>query len=294
MRNIAYYLFLLFSLTSYAQEEFSVYFESNRFDLKKAEHDRLQNFIKSNREVKVVAIDGYTDEDGSSGFNDTLAKKRVDFIYSMVKPKLKIRDDFKTRSFGERHKHSKIKAANRKVAIYYIQAKDLAREDEILGIKKEAAAVNARKIPKYRNEISVQNPDGKSEVLKLDIQFMEKLAMAKAGEKLVLENLNFQLNTFAVTKESRPKMHELLEVMLQNPKMKIQVRGHICCMANDRQDLSGKRAKAIARFLELNGIAGDRISFKGLGVSEPLFAIPEKTEQERAANRRVEIEIVEN
>ena len=293
-KTALYIIFLFFSLVAQAQEEFSVYFDSNKYELKKQENEKLQNFIYTNKEVKIVAINGYTDEDGTSGFNDTLAQKRVNFIYETIKGKLKIRDDFKTRSFGERHKHSKVKAENRKVVIYFLQAKDLPRENEILGIKEEPVVKKPKEMPKYPQKITIQNPNGTSSELVFDIAFMEKLTIAKPGEKLKLDNLNFQLNTFAITNDSRPKMYELLEVMKRNQQMKIQIQGHICCMQNDKQDLSTKRAKAIARFLEINGIDKDRVTYKGFGVTEPLFAIPEKSEEERAANRRVEIEIIEN
>lgn len=294
MKNTALYIFFLFfSLVAQAQEEFSVYFDSNKYELKKKENERLQNFINTNKEVKIVAINGYTDEDGTTAFNDTLAQKRVDFIYGIINGKLKIRDDFKTRSFGERHRQSKIKSENRKVTIYFLLAKDLPRENEILGIKEEVVK-KQREIPKYPQKMTLQNPNGTTSELVFDVAFMERLTVAKPGEKIKLENLNFQLNTFAITNDSRPKMYELLEVMKRNPQMKIQIQGHICCMQNDKQDLSTKRAKAIARFLEMNGIDKDRVTYKGFGVTEPLFAIPEKSEEERAANRRVEIEIIEN
>ena len=277
-----------------AQEEFSIYFDSNKLEIKKTENAKLDSWINSNKEVKIVAINGYTDEDGTSGFNDTLAQKRVNQIFNLVKNKVKIREDFKTRSFGERHKHSKIKAENRKVTIYFLLEKDLAREDEILGIKKEIPVVKPRELPKYPSAITVKNPNGTSSELKFDTAFMDKITVAKAGEKFKLENLNFQLNTFAIMPESRSKMYELLEIMKQNPQMKIEIQGHICCMQNDKQDLSTKRAKAIAKFLEFNGIADERVTFKGFGVTQPMFKIPETSEVERAGNRRVEIEILEN
>lgn len=292
--KIIYFFFLLFPILIQAQEEFSVYFDSNKFDLKKTETTKLETWINSNKEVKIVAINGYTDEDGTSGFNDTLAQRRVSQIFNLVKNKVKIREDFKTRSFGERHKHSKIKAENRKVTIYYLLEKDLPREDEILGIKKKVEVSKPRQMPKYPSAITVKNPNGTSTELKFDVAFMEKVTLAKTGEKLKLENLNFQLNTFAIIPDSRSKMYELLEIMKQNPQLKIEVQGHICCMTNDKQDLSTKRAKAIAKFLEFNGIADERVTFKGFGVTQPIYAIPEKTEEERAGNRRVEIEIVAN
>ena len=274
-----------------AQEQFAVFFDSNKSELKKSESDKLQNWMKSHADVKIVAINGYTDEDGTTGFNDTLAQKRVGFVFSNVKDKIKIREDFKTRSFGELHNLSKNKAENRKVSIFYIEAKDLAREDEILGIKKE---IKERPIVSYPTQISIDNPNGTKSEYHLDVNFMRQIANAKAGEKLKIDNLNFIINTFAVVNESRGKLYELLLVMKRNPGLKIEIQGHLCCMPKDRTDLSTQRAKAIYNFLVTNNIEKSRLSYKGFGSAQPVFPLPEKDEAERAANRRVEIAIVSN
>jgi outer membrane protein OmpA-like peptidoglycan-associated protein len=123
---------------------------------------------------------------------------------------------------------------------------------------------------------------------------MKLLNDAKPGEKLKLENLNFVLNTYAIVNESRGKLYELLMVMQKNSKLKINIEGHLCCILVDKMDLSTQRAKSVYKFLEINGIDKTRMSYKGFGSTIPLFPIPEKTEDERAANRRVEIEVIEN
>ena len=287
-------LFLIFSLANAsAQEQFSIYFESNRHDLTGNQSSSLQNWIGANPNIKIVGIHGFTDEDGTSGFNDTLARKRVDYIYGMIKDKLKIREDFKTRSFGEKHQLSKNKAENRKVTLFFLEPKDIPHEDEILGIKVEIPE-KPKPEKKYPEKLTFTNPDGTKSEYKLDTNFMRMVDQAKPGEKLKLENLNFRINTFAVLPESRAKMYELLVVLENNPALKIDIQGHLCCMPNDRLDLSTQRAKAIYNFLIGNEIAKNRLSYKGFGSTQPIFPIPEKDETQRAANRRVEIMIVEN
>ncbi|RZJ67453.1 MAG: OmpA family protein [Flavobacterium sp.] len=273
-----------------AQEQFSVYFDTNRHDLKPVEHDRLGKWISDNPEVKIVAINGYTDEDGSTGHNDTLAQKRVNAIHDMVKGKIRIRGDFKKRSFGELHKHSANKAENRKATIYYLLEKDIARENEILGSKPSAE----KRVVTYPETITVNNADGSKSEYKLNVEFMTRMTNAKTGEKLTIANLNFVINTFAIVADSRSKLYELLLVLQRNPNLRIDIQGHLCCSPKDHTDLSTKRAKAIYSFLLNNGIDKTRLSYKGFGTNNPLHAIPEKNEEERAANRRVEIEIVGN
>jgi outer membrane protein OmpA-like peptidoglycan-associated protein len=294
MKNyINYILFLFLVNASFAQEQFSIYFESNKHEPVIKENRRLQQWILENPTSKIVAINGYTDEDGTSGYNDTLAKKRVDFIFNEVKNYIKIREDFKSRSFGENFKQSANKSENRKVTIYYILEKDLPRENVILGIKEEKTIEPKVEI-EYPEKLVFDNPNGTKSEFKLDRAFMKKVGNATVGEKLTIDNLNFIVNTFAVVPESRGKLYELLLVMQSNPKLKIEIQGHLCCMPTDRVDLSTKRAKSIYSFLIANDVYSARLSYKGFGSTQPIYPLPEKNEAERAANRRVEIVIVEN
>jgi outer membrane protein OmpA-like peptidoglycan-associated protein len=287
-----FFLFIVSSIS--AQEQFSVYFDSNKFDLTTKEKQSLNNWVSANKNNKIVAIHGFTDEVGTTGFNDTLAQKRVDFIFQNVKNQIKIREDFKTRSFGESFNQSVNKAENRKVTIFYILEKDLPREDEILGIKKVVKEERPKPEIVYPEKLVFENPNGTKSEFKLDRVFMKTMGEAKPGEKLKIENLNFIINTFAVVNESRGKMYELLLVLQRNPQMKIEIHGHLCCMPVDRTDLSTQRAKAIYNFLIQNEIDKSRLSYKGFGSTQPIYPLPEKSEEERAANRRVEILIVEN
>ncbi len=293
IRSVLIILTLIFSIAVQSQEQFSVYFDSNKFDLSPTENKELQNWIKQNSTSKILAINGYTDEDGSTQYNDSLALKRVEKVYQIVKDKIKIREDFKTRSFGENFQQSKNKSENRKVTLHYIKAADIPREDEILGLKSKKV-VKVKKPIVFPDKVVIDNFNGTKSEYKLDVKFMEELCYAEPGTKLQLNNLNFIANTFAVVKESRGKLYELLLVMQERPDMVISIQGHLCCVSVDRKDLSTQRAKAVKQFLELNGIDKMRMSFKGFGSSIPLFPLPEKNEEEKAANRRVEIEVIQN
>lgn len=288
MKKFIFLQVIFLPIIASAQDQFSVYFDSNKHELKQKEADRLNVWVTQNKTSKVLAINGYTDEDGSVGLNDSLAQRRVSHVFDIVKGRVNTRDDFKTRSFGKLHKHSPVKAENRKVVIYYLQEKDLATENEVLGIKPEPAPVI-----KYPSKIVVTTPRGNEEI-KLDVDFMKKVGEAKPGDKLILYNLNFFENTFAITPDSRPKMYELLEIMKLHKKMKIKLQGHICCQKGDPTKLSYQRAKAMMMFLTRNGIDKARITFEGLGTTQPINPLPEKNEEERAQNRRVEILVVEN
>lgn len=57
------------------------------------------------------------------------------------------------------------------------------------------------------------------------------------------------------------------------------------------QALSDKRAAAVATYLSGHGVARARIASRGLGESVPLYN-PDVSEQQKAANRRIEIRLV--
>ncbi len=289
---VVYFLFSF--IFANAQSQFSIFFNSNKFDLSKNESANLQNFIKKNPTIKIIGANGFCDEDGTIFANDTLAKRRINTVFNIIKNKLKFRDDFKTRSFGELHNLSKIKSENRKVTLYYIEQKDFIREDEILGIKKPETKPIQKSEIKFPEKLTFQNIDGTISEMPLDQAFMKEVNEAKKGEILNIRNLNFIINTFIVIPQSRPRMFELLTVMQLNSTLKIQIQGHLCCNIDDKKDLSGQRAKAIYNFLVANEISKSRMSYIGFGGTKTLFPIPEKSENERASNRRVEIQILEN
>ncbi len=296
MKQIFLIGFLFIFLPSVvAQEAVTVFFDSNKYELNTTETNKLNVWIAQNKSSKIVAIHGFTDEDGSTGYNDTLAQKRVATIFSKVKNQIKIREDYKSISVGERFVQSKKKEDNRKVVIYYILEKDILREEELLGIKKmEPTQIVPKPKIDYPSTMVFTNPNGSTTEYKLDTNFMQKVSEAKAGEKLKIDNLNFIINTFIVEPKSKGKLYELLLVLQNNPSMKIEIQGHLCCMPTDRTDLSTQRAKAVYNFLVANDIYRGQLSYKGFGSTQPIYPLPEKNEEERAANRRVEILILNN
>lgn len=270
MKSVFSILFFWLCCFAYSQEQAVFYFDNNKFELNKTEAAKLQKWIVENSTSKILSITGSTDEVGSSGYNDTLSQKRVSFIYNQIKGKVNIRPDFKSISLGEKGATSANKAENRKAIIHYLLEKDLAKENEVLGIKIE--------------EPEVLIPD--------DAPLAEQVKLAKVGTKIILKNINFYQNTFATVPESQGALYDLLFVMQNNPDLKIEIQGHICCIDKDNRNLSLDRAKQIKRFLVFKGIPQHRIQTKGFGVTQPLYPIPEETAEKAAANRRVEIEIL--
>jgi len=249
------FLFLLLSSISFGQNKFTVYFDTDSYQLQLSELNRLDAFLK-NKDLKFTKLIGYCDYRASTGYNDTLAFNRAKFVSQIIE-KVTGQKQIEIESKGENFKQNSNLKLNRKVEIFY---------EEL---------VTEKTLPK----------DDKKEL-------SQQVSTAKVGDKLVLKNLHFYNRSGIFVPESRPILEELLKIMLANPNLKIEIQGHICCIDKDYRNLSTDRAKQIKRFLVYNGIQEYRVKTKGFGVSQPIYPIPEATPEQAAANRRVEIEIL--
>lgn len=130
---------------------------------------------------------------------------------------------------------------------------------------------------------------------KVEEQLAVQVRKSKKGDLIKLKNIYFFNNSDKIVPKSEPTLQELLAVMKENLKLKIEIQGHICCKKiTDPDDVSSARAKAIYDFLVKNNIDRKRLTFKGYGVTRPIHPIPEKNTTEEDENRRVEIMILEN
>lgn len=263
MKLIKIVLFLfLCPIVLVAQNSTEVFFDFNKYLLNESATKQLHSWIAENPTIEVHKIYGYCDWKGTNNYNDTLSNKRVNAVYQFLKDKVKIREDYESKGFGKDFEQSKIQSENRKVTIFY-------------EINQES---------KEKNSIA-ENPS--------DLQ--HKIKASKIGEKIKLENINFYNMSPRILPRSKPVLFDLLCAMEDNPNLKIEIQGHICCqLEKDATDLSTSRAKAIYNFLISRKISRKRLSYKGFGISNPIHKIPEKSDKEQEENRRVEILILEN
>lgn len=89
-----------------------------------------------------------------------------------------------------------------------------------------------------------------------------------------------------VTKDSYPYLDYLRATLVKNPDLSAHIRGHVCCGPNFR--ISNARAKTVYKYLIKHGISKTRLSYKGYSNNEPVVW-PEKTNDDRKSNRRVDI-----
>jgi outer membrane protein OmpA-like peptidoglycan-associated protein len=126
------------------------------------------------------------------------------------------------------------------------------------------------------------------------------LANAKAGkvshlpfeiEKVIL-HFNFEFGSSDLDEESTQYLDDLMQALKENSHLRIKLTGHTDNIgsASFNMKLSLYRANTIRDYFISRGIEGTRIQADGKGLTEPLNS--NKTEAERAKNRRVELSIL--
>ncbi|CAN5762277.1 OmpA family protein [soil metagenome] len=108
----------------------------------------------------------------------------------------------------------------------------------------------------------------------------------------VLKNIQFETNAAQLQTVSLIELDKLLQLMNDNPNIKVQINGHTDNTGTDARNnqLSTDRSKAVADYLVSKGIDAKRLTWKGFGATKPLA--DNATEAGRALNRRTEFVII--
>lgn len=142
-------------------------------------------------------------------------------------------------------------------------------------------------------EINLDNINIENQTFQNSNTKLQKLSKNKSYE---IGLINFYGDSPNYIKESVPSINALLRLMTLNPKMKIQIEGHVNDHDNSRSEdfnlsLSTERAMTIRNYLIMKGIDASRINAIGKGGDELLYKNP-KSENEHKRNRRVEIKVI--
>jgi len=113
------------------------------------------------------------------------------------------------------------------------------------------------------------------------------------GSVLELGHMYFKADDYRLDAASYRTLDALATFMKRHPSLKIEVGGHTNLRPNDgfAAELSANRARSVLRYLTDNGIAANRVSYKGYGKSQPrIKAISSEADR---ANQRVEVKVLE-
>ena len=118
------------------------------------------------------------------------------------------------------------------------------------------------------------------------------ISVTNTGEYLIVnmpQDLLFAVDSASLRPDLRRDLSAVSSSLLRYPNSRIEVIGHTdnTGSAAYNQDLSQRRAVAVATVLRENGVPGGRIAAYGRGEDQPIAS--NLTPEGRAKNRRVEI-----
>ena len=114
----------------------------------------------------------------------------------------------------------------------------------------------------------------------------------EANAVVILKNIFFDVNKYDLKKESQVELGTIIQLMKENSTVNIEISGHTDNVgkAGDNLILSRNRARAVVTYLILKGVDQKRLSYKGLGDTQPVA--DNKNEEGRSRNRRTELKVV--
>ena len=258
-RSFIFVVMLLFSGLATAEVRInSFYFDKNGVELTGTSRcllDELQLYM-STHEVQIIEINAFSDIEGDQKSNSELAKKRLEFIINF----LEVDDEnIIINTYGAKKVKLNFTPINwHRVDVYYY-----------LGDRKQFLIVE-----EIIDQPIVQKKDS-----------LEAVPTIIQNQPIVLP-IKFEGGSYIVQQESYEYLEKLYASMVVHPQLHAHIRGHVCCGKNKHK--SKKRAKVVYKYLKQKGISKKRLSFKGYSNSEPLI-FPEVTNEDRSANRRVDI-----
>lgn len=110
---------------------------------------------------------------------------------------------------------------------------------------------------------------------------------------IAAEEVMFALDSYQLDQRFYRQLKDVVAFMKENPDATLQVAGHTCSRGTSthNQQLSKRRAQAVADYLAKQGVNQRRVRPVGYGEAKPL--VSNATEANRKLNRRVEFELVD-
>lgn len=134
-------------------------------------------------------------------------------------------------------------------------------------------SVRAIKTEYSPKELKISIPTTTGET-KLDIQLESSVCKVAVGDDLGkcfgIKMIYFDLDKSNIRKEAALDLAKILDVLNQNPTMKLDIRSHTDCRQTAKYNmaLSERRAKATIAWLVSKGVDGSRLTGKGYGESQ--------------------------
>lgn len=208
------------------------------------------------------------------------------------------------------NKDLSVKRANAVAAYLLYMGIDTQYIEQVTGVGEVSRAENEKGYPQDRKVTIV--PGGFNKKVAVKPAKIVDLTKVATNATVNLENILFEGGCAIFLPQSMPTLQALYETMRDNPTLKIQIEGHVCCItfykdifetltelqmkvdSNEKvhaDELSNDRAKAVNDYLVKKGITKNRMRYLGFGIRRPLLT-DGKPNPGDIKNRRVEIRIL--
>jgi len=266
-----------FSHFSMAQESNTISFffnvnESFPIESSKKAIDTFNLYI-STHPITILEINSYSSKDGSKDINQHIAEERLNAIKSLLNKDLIIE---KSNVYGINYPNQLIYPIEqfdkwRRVDVIYSKTKNQIDTISIETKTKDTTSIKSQYIPIIEEPVKDEIYDKK---LEKGMVFQMEL------------NIQFFDGTFNLTPGSSVEIDKLAEYLNANKDVHAYIRGHVCC--GKAMKLSKQRAKLVLKELVKRGVSKKRLRSQGFSNNLPMVT-PEKTEEDRRKNRRVDI-----
>lgn len=112
-------------------------------------------------------------------------------------------------------------------------------------------------------------------------------------QKIVLRGVNFDFDKATIRSDAAEILDEAARILRDQPDVRVSVDGHTDARGTDEYNerLSERRATAVVDRLTRLGVGASRLQPQGYGESRPVAS--NDTEEGRAQNRRVELNVIQ-
>ncbi len=146
------------------------------------------------------------------------------------------------------------------------------------------------------HSVTVTDANGCQKVVNFDTKkkILPQLSISKLreGQVVQMQMLQFDADSTNINQSAEPILDEVYQFLKDNPGVVIRVEGHTNNVPPDKfcDELSTARAKSVAEYIVQQGVAGERVYYRGYGKRQPLYS--NRTPEGRRKNQRVEINIL--
>lgn len=308
----------------------TIHFDSNSASISDTDKVEVYNFVKSLSVVLpyVFRIQAHTDSIGSDSYNKRLSDRRAEalrkYLLSLGIPDILI----SKKGIGEMRpieenatEEGRLMNRRANIFVFEIQKQRLFKSR----VQLEGASSNKAMIYIYNHNsidstesdkagnfafIVPENKDVTYGVFAKGYMFATQkintnkdlpiasitLQKITPGAKVSLQNLYFVGDQAVLLPESKPELGNLLRFVRMNPKLKLEIGGHVNGPGSYRGDdqwyynLAYDRAISIKKFLTDQGFPAQ--NYRAVSYSNKQMVFPEpKNEEEAKMNRRVEIKV---